>query len=542
LIASSDHIGSFSLTLIACTIAACVVASYAPLSVTSDGVSQLPLVLRVLDPSYLSLDPYVDEMSRLSVRSLPTYIVAAIASLVGLDSALLLLHLCTLAIAAYGAWLLAHGVFSASAPVALLSSVLVLTLDGPYFGNALAISWHMMTPRELSRALVLLALAYWLVKRPRLSIALMLTAAVFQPAYPLWIGGAMASFAVTRSRTADSRSAIPATFVIFVLALFLIAVAEYLILGPADRLVGLVAYFRNPHHLLLSHQSPLGAFWTMSIVIGSLVAVRVMPGRVLPTAEEAMTWVLCAVVVLATAGYILVEIVPTRTGLAIQFGRYFFLAFALLIIAGLAASERILTRLLPVLVSAIGRGWALLEHWSARVYAPVFASVLSAVVLFAPMAFPATGPVLAARLGYAPELMAIEWGGRPVRARRHADIVALATEARRLPEDAVILAPPDFGLVRIVGRRALFVDFKAWSFTAPFSWASRMERAYGYLTVPGGFRWMRKAKVDWADTTCSDLIARAQILGATHVVIEKGDMNCGEPTIVAGRFSVLPVP
>jgi hypothetical protein len=44
--------------------------------------------------------------------------------------------------------------------------------------------------------------------------------------------------------------------------------------------------------------------------------------------------------------------------------------------------------------------------------------------------------------------------------------------------------------VRFVARRAIYVDFKAWSLNGPQAWARRMQEAHGSLDLPGGTEWL----------------------------------------------------
>src|SRR6185503_5041933 len=129
-------------------------------------ISQWPLVLRATDPTYLPNDPYICEMQVFSVRTLPVYANAALASLVGFDAALLLQQLLALSIAGIATWIIARRAFGASDLAALFGVLLILYLRPGHFGNGLeAIDSDVGMPREIAKAFCMLALAFWLTQR-----------------------------------------------------------------------------------------------------------------------------------------------------------------------------------------------------------------------------------------------------------------------------------------------------------------------------------------------------------------------------------------
>jgi hypothetical protein len=325
-----------------------------------------------------------------------------------------------------------------------------------------------------------------------------------------------------------------------VLALAGGAALELSVLGQAKDLVFVIAEFRNPRHMLLTAQSFTGGVQAFGVLAEAILILAFLCRTAL-RAMAARALALCiTVAVLSAAGFYLVEAIPTRLGLAIQGGRLLYVILFLFVVAGVALSERLVLFLCPDFISALRPHWTRVEQIAARIRAPILAALVGFGVVFAPF-FSSWASVSIARVtGYAPRLAMWQESFMTPGGTREADQIAIAIAMRALPPDALVLAPPDFGLIRILAPRALYVDYKAWSFTAPMAWAARMMHAYGPLDRPGGFAWRQRAEESWATTPCTKLVARAGELGASHVVIEGRAVGCGTPLIMAGRFLVLP--
>jgi hypothetical protein len=291
--------------------------------------------------------------------------------------------------------------------------------------------------------------------------------------------------------------------------------------------------------MLLTEQGFADGVQAFGVLAGAiLILVAFCRTALRATAARAL-----ALALTGAAGFYLVEVIPTRLGLTIQGGRLLYVIFFLFLVAGVALSERLVLLLYPDLIGVLRPHWTGVDRIAARIRAPILAAIVGVGVLFAP--FSSLAPASVARVtGYAP-IFAMRLAMFPESVitpgdTREADAIALAVAMRALPAGTLVLAPPDLGLFRIVARRALYVDFKAWSFTAPVAWAERMMHAYGPLDPPGGFYWIERAKNAWAATPCTELVARAAELSASLVVIEGPAMGCGTPVIAAGRFLVLP--
>jgi hypothetical protein len=217
--------------------------------------------------------------------------------------------------------------------------------------------------------------------------------------------------------------------------------------------------------------------------------------------------------------------------MGLQGGRLLFILPFLAITAGATVLDRFLLGRYPNVYSRIQKTAQAAGSSVATKLVALIAVVGAAVILFAPF-LSMSANQLAKQAGYAPrDLLGRNSGPRDKR--------AIAKAMRALPADALVLAPPNFGPVRFIAERALYVDFQAWSFPAPRAWAARMEKADGPLERPDGFNWRRQAIATWAKTPCSELLARAARLGATHVVVMNLGEGCPAPMFSRGRYSVL---
>lgn len=101
----------------------------------------------------------------------------------------------------------------------------------------------------------------------------------------------------------------------------------------------------------------------------------------------------------------------------------------------------------------------------------------------------------------------------------------------RLPEDAVVLTPPGFGLFRLHGRRAIVVDFKAYAFQdrAMAEWKARMVDCYGE-PQGGGFGALEQMDRSYKAIARDRLKSVASKYGALYAVLYR-DTPCDFPVL-----------
>ena len=106
---------------------------------------------------------------------------------------------------------------------------------------------------------------------------------------------------------------------------------------------------------------------------------------------------------------------------------------------------------------------------------------------------------------------------------RDTDAQAARGAAAHTPEDAIFVVPPGFSVLRIVGRRALVVDFKAIPLQdgAMREWRDRMQFVYGKVEG-GGFPALARLDRAYRTVTDSHLLEIAARYGATHALVYAG--------------------
>jgi hypothetical protein len=92
--------------------------------------------------------------------------------------------------------------------------------------------------------------------------------------------------------------------------------------------------------------------------------------------------------------------------------------------------------------------------------------------------------------------------------------------AEHTPVDALLVVPPQFGLLRIIGERALVVDFKSIPFqdVQMREWRERMRSVYGDVEG-GGFAAAAALEENYRMVTDEHLLMLAGRFGASHALL-----------------------
>ena len=136
----------------------------------------------------------------------------------------------------------------------------------------------------------------------------------------------------------------------------------------------------------------------------------------------------------------------------------------------------------------------------------------------------ATAALVAAIVAGAPVVSA--WFAPPrldLADHRHAAVGVASFAARETPEDAVFLAPPDFGHFRLLAGRALVVDFRSFPFHGPSmeEWRERLDAVYG-PTRRRGYGALAAFDRRWRGVTDERLRALSSRYGAGYAVLHRG--------------------
>jgi hypothetical protein len=92
-----------------------------------------------------------------------------------------------------------------------------------------------------------------------------------------------------------------------------------------------------------------------------------------------------------------------------------------------------------------------------------------------------------------------------------------------LPEDAIIIVPPDALRFRVKASRAIVVDFKAIPFTRDGlrEWRERIGNLLGDAEFQAGPSWHGALRIGYASLTADDFRRLADKYGANYILVEK---------------------
>lgn len=332
------------------------VHGYAIVGQGTNQISQLPIVLRALDPGYLPNDWYVNQMGGFSARQVFALVVSGLAKVVDLPNAYLLLQWSSVAMVGFVTFFVTRTVFRGDRVACLLASLLALVLVPFTLGNdfVLVTVRNGLVPLSLAQPMVLLAVAFALSDRPVLCGLLAATAALFQP-----LAGTIAGllclvtlllleFSGLR-RSIDLHGGTRAIRLVRIAAGFgpIALVAAMWALKHQSQisdesLINIVAYVRNPHHFLPSGFGLGGYLKAVTFLFGFALVLdtwrRTGMTSTLLKRDRHLSFMLvyaALLLVLCLAGYVFVELVPVKEIVVLQAFRHLpvLLWFAIIVTA-----------------------------------------------------------------------------------------------------------------------------------------------------------------------------------------------------------------
>lgn len=490
--------------------------------------SELPIVFRAMDPSYLTNDFYTNWAAQFGPRYYFAKLMALLAKRSTLDEVYLLLTVASNLVLAVASGLLAFELFGSKiAPV--FAALFVFTIDTFQLGYAGQLAVSQLLASTLVQPLLIVIL--WAAVSGRVYLCALVSgfASLLHPTIGLE-GGAVGlllalSFRVLRDKTdattaATDRRSVGALAVFTSFAALSVVPYWFTLQTSPDQFVEIETRFRHPHHTLAS-TFPLGEYVrACAFMLATAFAWRWYRARQ-PSRPQALAvaLVLLALPALCLVGYVFVELVPVR---AFAVARPFrllllFKSIGLVLVAGAVATELSTPRgnrvdALTILLSALSPftlacafGLKLARPWLAertrvlRRVADPRAILLFVVLLLSTVARP--GAVYFLRYALftfvALSLLAFPgWAARTavltltllvvgamswIEPRSPAFLRALQprftmddvggpeAEVARWARDnttpqAIFLVPPSMGIFRLLAERAVVVDFKAFPF------------------------------------------------------------------------------
>jgi hypothetical protein len=514
---------------------------------------QLPLVLRMLDPAYLPQDFYVNTSAGFGPRYYYCRLLAALATLAPLPAVMFALVWVSNTLVGVATYFAARRL-TGSARTGILAAVLVLGCEAFDLGGAAFLVRTVPIPQLAAMPLALLVLAAGLAARPFWAAAAAAPCTLLHPLIgpgvtALVLGPAVViNLAAAIKNKGHVRAAELGRAIENLTALALVGGFTWLAWHGMTKpelasaaFVDLYAHFRNPHHCTPSSFPVRDYAQAAAFLVATLLLLRT--GRTRRPAEltRILTGILAALLLACAAGYMFVEIWPTRIVATAQPFRFLFVLkwIGLLLTADAAVhltlhSQRARSGVAVVAMAAVlalAAATGLARGESVR-----FAGAL--LVGLGVLAIPSRAPRRLFALGLCAVLITTATlharGGVPVLWRvlgnvpcaltldavdgRAADIARQA--ARLSAPDAIFVTPPGFGLFRLVAGRAIVVDFKEYPFddSGLCTWRARLESVYGPL-LAGGSAAIEQMTRHYRTVTDEHLWACHVQFGATHAVL-----------------------
>ena len=549
-------------------------------------LEQFPLILKLLDPSYLPRDFFTASATQFGPRFYYAHTLAWLASWIPLPGVILGLTLAVNIALVAITYFAARSLLRADRLAGFISALLAVSVGSFPLGLVTDIRFQTFQPGSLAIVGALGSLWAGLKARPLLAASLAGVASLMQPLYGAETGvvalaacgsGAFLNPGIPRRERLRVLLWTAAGFSLLgvaTLTFWIVPVSSAARL-PDGELIGIVAYFRSPHHYIpstfpLRHYASFAAFFA-----GSALAWHIW--RRTQGSRDAVVFAVPSLVVLLAClgGYLFVEVWPTRAWMTAQPFRLLFiikwqgfLVLGWLIGSALRAASAP-TRILGLLMLAatgaaqppmsfVGAAALSLQHASAsgsRAKALIPAAVACLAVVFAYL-FGVLSELILVSLGSG---AAVLLASRSVRARDRA-VVAVASAAvvagvflnhatrwsqwdfiqpvlswsdhhddgadiarwsrQHTPPDALFLTPPGMPSFRLIAERAIVADFWAIPYVEPVmrEWKQRLERCYGE-TSRYGFSALDEMDRRYRSRTDAELSEIAGVYSAAFAVI-----------------------
>ncbi|TQV72451.1 DUF6798 domain-containing protein [Denitrobaculum tricleocarpae] len=364
----------YILYIVLFALAAVFFRQYTIVSLISNQVSQMPLVMRELDPGFLVNDWYVNEMSGLNGRTFFVALVAGTARILGLESAYFALYLLGVLFSASVIYYATARVFKGGETAGLIAALLVMSWELHDFGEVLQIVSADLIPAHLAKSLSLLAILLALQGRGAACGIIAGVTSLLQPLLGVACGiMALGTLLVVATVTIEAKWR---PVIKFKRSALMSGAAGFLCLLPfavfwarlssstldLESYVHVVATIRNPHHYLPSTWGPTQYLLTALFLCATAILFAALrrsplpeasarvPGTEPATADSPAKAILAhqtylfifaaGLVLLCVLGYLFVEVWPIRMFVTLQAYRYLyiFLWFAI-IFAAIAAAQ-----------------------------------------------------------------------------------------------------------------------------------------------------------------------------------------------------------
>ena len=317
----------------------------------TDQIQQIPLIMRILDPSFLENDFFVNSSMAFGPRYFYIAALGFLAGLVPLPVLMLVLTWACYVFIALLTYRAARRIFSGDDLAAMLACVLVFGVEGLMIGENGHLLEPYLIPRMAARPLILWGFWLGLSGRPLACGPVIALAALIHPLESVGAGllalgaqGLVLLGGVWRRRKGPELVPLVKTggaalgLVLFIYLVFLIR--QDTSLDDAS-FIHYWAVFRHPHHYIPSTwpRSEFLAGGAFAAALGLSLYWGARDGRLEPALAWKTAWVAAASVGLCVGGYVFVELIPSRTWTMAQTYRFLFALkwLGLMVMAGSAA-------------------------------------------------------------------------------------------------------------------------------------------------------------------------------------------------------------
>lgn len=463
----------------------------------------------------------------------------------------LILTLCANITISVVTYYFARDLFNNSPLAGIYASAFVMSVSTFGLGWLSAIYTNILIPSTLAIPFILGAIWFLGRSNIMIGMILSGIASIFHPLFGLEVSGVLffifvVSFLISKQqRTRDHLTAILVSLLVFT-TFSLISILPQFSQPTIDSnlFIYIIAYFRHPHHYV---PSAFGlSQWVYAIAF--LCAVTVLYCRSKETQEPQNSMIIAiigfTILLLCIGGYIFVEILPMRIWVTAQTFRLLYVVkwIGLILIAGTIANKNLpsSTKMLYLasMLNPLSLGVAVLSqslrewlerklNWFGKILDPSFILLMIialykwlsipslsiillsfyVVLILAFTAFPRkllystflAGTILAVvviayhnRLPYISQLNSVSRIANNldlgIRSELHPEGTEVAEFVRQnTPDGSVFLTPPMWGQFRLLARRAIVVDFRAFPFAdiAIAEWYERLTSCYGNPTRTG---------------------------------------------------------
>lgn len=439
-------------------------------------------------------------------------------------------------------------------------------------------------PATLAGPFVLAAIWLFIRGRVIAGMILSGVASIFHPLIGLEIGGILLvtffvfNFFGKRKKTGDFlQTGVAGFLILFVASLFLLRPQFLQPNIDPDLFIYIIAYFRHPHHYVPSSFSLADYVDTVAFCGATIALFFQWEKRQRHPYSLAIAIMACVIFLLCLGGYVFVEIFPLRLWVIAQTFRLLFVVkwIGLVLVAG-ALTEKNLpgsTKMLymagslhpfslgvAVLSQALREWLARNLKWLGEILDPSlmllvviallarFSMPASFIILFGfyvllilafdtlPQTIFRSALLLSALLAIAvifnhsrlPFISQSDWV-RQIRTNLAFRIKSelgpagdeVAKYARKnTPEGSIFLTPPRWGQFRLLARRAIVVDFKAFPFmdAAMAEWYDRLTDCYGNPSETG-FAMIGELEKNYGNMDDSTLLSLREKYNISYAVL-----------------------